>query len=158
MKELTICSICLEPVMNFICIDCLASQIKKVIPNSFLDEFNSFHLAIVKKFENTENIEFCIGCKQFKETAICPYCYVKEVFFWILDKDRKIAKKVVKIFNFDFLETGYEEDIRVKNWEPLILSEKEEEVDLNACEICGQVAELTEKNNLLVCESCKDEI
>lgn len=158
MKELTICSICLEPIMNFICVDCLALQIRKIIPKELLERFDNFHSALINEFENSENSEFCVKCKQFKETAICPYCYIKETFFWIVDINEELAKKVVRIFNFDFLKSGYEESIKVKNWEPLILEEKEKEYDLNACEICGQIAELSEKNNLFVCESCKDEI
>lgn len=157
MRELMICGICLEPITNFVCIDCLMLQIKESLPKSFGSILDELHINLSKEFENDENVEFCIRCKRFKEIAICPYCYIKEIFDKISENDENEAMKIVKIFDFDFHAVGYGKSIKMENWEPPILDEREKEYDLNICEICGQPAELVEKNSMLVCESCKDE-
>jgi hypothetical protein len=158
MRETTICSICLEPIYNFICIDCFAEQVKEFLPRSLREEFESFHEKLKKTFANDENKEMCIKCRDVKETSICPFCYNKEIFFWILKKDKNLAERFVKIFNFNFMESTYEESIKVKDWVPIIITEKEREYDINFCEICGQQAELAEKEGRFVCESCSEEI
>jgi hypothetical protein len=160
-KETEICKLCLEPIFNFICIDCQhASIIKWLSENApgLLNEFNNFHEKIESTFASTQNSIFCIKCKQIKETVICPYCYAKEVFWWLFDKNIEVAKKFVKIFNFDFLGIGYLPTIKTRNLWPIIITDERESTDLNFCEECGIVSDNLKKvNGKWLCESCRDE-
>lgn len=158
MEETTICTICLEPIFNFICIDCFASQVHEFLPSQSREEFASFHEKLRKTFSNEENKGTCIRCREVKEMSICPFCYNKEIFFWILKKNEALAEEFVKIFNFNFTKSAYEESVKLQGWIPIIIAEKEKEYDLNFCDICGQQAELVEKEGRFVCESCSEEI
>ena len=157
-KETEICKLCLEPIFNFICIDCQhASVVNWLSENGsaeLVSEFNKFHEKIKEEFASTQNVMFCIKCKQMKETAICPYCYAKEVFHWLLDRNPEVAKKFAKIFNF-----GYSPTIEIENSMPIIIVNERESSDLNFCEECGIVSDNLKKiNGKWLCESCRDEV
>lgn len=158
IEETVICRICLEPIYNFICMDCFASQIEKILPSELKNPFLFFHENLRERFENSENTELCIKCKQIRETAICPYCYLKEVFIWLSERNERVAGKVAKFFNFNFENTEFDESIKVRNWIPVILNQSSEEFDLNICENCGELKELRKVDGRWLCESCVEEI
>lgn len=159
-KETVICKLCLEPIFNFICIDCQHSLITKWLlglgENDLLYELNKFHIKLKEKFSSFQPT-FCIKCKQTVETPICPYCYVKEVFYFFSDKNTEIAKKFIKFFNYDFNNTGYHYTIKTENLLPVIITDKRRSSDLNFCEECGEISDLTYNNGKWLCEDCKDE-
>jgi hypothetical protein len=160
-KETEICKICLEPIFNFICIDCQHATIKKwlseLATKELLDEFDKFHEKIKEEFSCTQNSMFCIKCKEIKEVAICPYCYAREVFWWLFEKDVLTAKKFAKVFNFDFLGVGYLPTIRTRNLWPIIIVDERKSSDLNFCEECLQPSDdLRKVNGEWLCESCRD--
>jgi hypothetical protein len=162
-RETEICRLCLEPIFNFICIDCQHASIVKWLSENgsaeFLNDFNKFHERIKEKFASTQNPVFCIKCKQVKETTICPYCYAKEVFWWLFDKNVEVAKKFAKIFNFDFLGVGYLPTIKVRNLWPIIITDERKSSDTNFCEECGVASDnLRKVNGRWICESCRDEM
>ena len=158
MEETTICRICLEPIYNFICVDCFAEQIEKILPERLKFSFNKFHNSLKENFSTNENLELCLKCRQQKDVAICPYCYFKEVFLWVVERDENYAEKIAEIFNFNFEKTEFRKSIKVKNWEPIIISESNEEFDFNVCEICGEPKELRKIDGKWVCETCAEEL
>ncbi|MEM7821292.1 MAG: hypothetical protein QXX38_00520 [Candidatus Aenigmatarchaeota archaeon] len=160
MEETAICKVCLEPIYNFICVDCLKEGVKKWISVTIPEikkEFLNFHRKMINLFFCEENGIKCIKCKRKINIVICPYCYEKEVFWLIFSKNIKLAKIFSKFFNFDFLGVGYLPTFTIRDFQPVVLNESEEEEDLNICESCGQVSYVKKKNGVWLCESCKDE-
>jgi hypothetical protein len=160
-KETSICRICLEPIYNFICPNCLKKSIKKWIDfkdKSLLDDFENFHHKLTQLFSTEENVMFCIKCKKIVEIVMCPYCYAKEVFWWLFDKDIRLAKKFAKLFNFDFLNVGYLPTIELRNLEPIIITTNREKIDINICEKCGMASDnIKQVNDQWICEMCREE-
>ncbi|MEM7826044.1 MAG: hypothetical protein QW451_00210 [Candidatus Aenigmatarchaeota archaeon] len=160
MEETIICTLCLEPIFNHICVNCLENSVEKFLGNSeFLEEFKKFSENLKKKFESSFEKEKCIKCKLEAETIFCPYCYSKEVFDFLSTKNEELAKNFIKFFNFDFLGNGYaSQTILTRNWLPVILAEKKEDQDLNICENCGnQCDDLRDFNGSYICGECEDE-
>jgi hypothetical protein len=161
MEETTICRICLEPVFNFLCVDCLgnsaSSWIDSVRPE-LLNEFKGFHRSLFKYISSDQNFEKCMKCKNTTDAVICPYCYEREVFWWMFTKDVKLSKIFARIFNFDFLGTGYlPASIKTRNLEPVVLMDKREKSDINICEGCEQASDdLRDENGIWLCESCRE--
>lgn len=160
MEETVICKMCLEPIFNFICINCLRDGVQNwlgSIKPSLLKEFSAFHQQILNHFSSNENQEKCMKCKKTIDTVLCPYCYEKEVFWLIFSKDVRLAKKFAKLFNFDFLGTGYLPTVTTRNLEPIILVDKKRNSDMNICENCGQTSDdLKEENGAWLCETCRE--
>lgn len=160
MEETVICRICLEPIFNFLCIDCLGSSVGKWISSvkpKMKREFRKFHKSIINHISTDENQENCIKCKNTTDAVICPYCYEKEVFWWIFSKNPKLSQIFSKLFNFDFLGTGYLPAAKIRNLEPVILVDKRNRSDMNFCENCGQASDdLREENGVWACESCRE--
>lgn len=160
MEETIICKMCLEPIFNFICIDCLKNSFSNWLATKnpkLIDEFQNFHNNLLRSFSSDENQEFCIKCKQTIDTVLCPYCYSKEVFWWIFSKDVKLSSEFSKIFNFDFLGTGYLPTIKARNLEPILIIKGREKTDINICENCEQPSDnLKELNGEWLCESCRE--
>lgn len=161
MRETVICRICLEPIFNHICVDCLEDSVQKWLSSrpEILKDFKKFSQNLKSLFESSTEKEKCIICGKKTETIICPYCYTKEVFDFLSSKDENLAEKFIKTFNFDFLKVGHSpETILTKNLLPIIITEKEESSDINICENCGNQSEdLREVNGSYICEVCEDE-
>ncbi|MEM7825509.1 MAG: hypothetical protein QW412_01455 [Candidatus Aenigmatarchaeota archaeon] len=161
MEETTICRICFEPIMNFLCVECLNQSISKwlLLENSeLLADYQKFHLLLSIFFSSDEQ-EFCVKCKKKSSTILCPYCYTSEVFLWLLEKNTKTAKKFAYLFNFDFFGSGLFPHTKARNLNGIIISEDKENFDeIGVCENCGQTSEnLKKKNGIWLCESCREE-
>lgn len=160
VEETVICKMCLEPINNFLCVNCLEETVHTWLDSvrpDFSKGFVDFHKNLMKFARSEDNSEKCVKCKNVTDEVICPYCYEKEVFWWIFGKDVNLSKIFAKLFNFDFLGPGYLPHIRTRNLEPVTLAEKRESTDLNVCEGCDQESEgLREENGAWLCESCRD--
>jgi hypothetical protein len=160
MEETVICRLCLEPIYNFICINCLQKSVFQwlsKIDQKLANEIQAFHSSLLDKFSSDINHEFCVKCKNTVNTVICPYCYVKEIFWLIFDKNIKVSKSLAKLFDFDFLGTGYLPVTKVRNLNPVIITYKKPKSDFNICDSCGQISEdLKEVNGNWICETCRD--
>lgn len=164
MEETKICKLCLEPLFNFICVDCLADSIKKFLffgNLQLLKDFELFHKKFSRFFSshNLEKKARCVKCKRIFDVMVCPYCYINELFWWLFEKDLNLARKVAQFFNFDFLGTGYV--LNLRKVDPVIISEDKEVFlpEIGICESCGQTSDDLEKiNGEWLCESCRDEI
>ncbi|MEM5834511.1 MAG: hypothetical protein QXQ69_01520 [Candidatus Aenigmatarchaeota archaeon] len=161
MEETTICRICLEPIINFLCIDCINQTISRWLSQertSLLQEYQTIHL-FLRNFFSSDEQEFCVKCKKKSSTVLCPYCYTNEIFWWIFSKDISLAKKFAHLFNFDFQGTGFYNHEKTRNLVPVILNEDPENLEeIGICEACGQFSEnLKKKNGSWLCESCREE-
>lgn len=160
MEETVICRLCLEPIFNFLCMNCLGKSFSNWIDMKsprLKNEFQIFHNHLLKIFSSDQNQEFCIKCRHTVDTVMCPYCYAKEIFWWIFSKDVKLSNKFAKIFNFDFLGIGYLPTIKTRNLEPIIIIDEKKKSDMNICENCGQTSDnLKEVNGNWLCESCRE--
>lgn len=161
MEETVICRICLEPIFNFLCIDCLGNSVNSWLGSvkpKLLNEFTAFHKSLFKYISSDQNLEKCMKCNKTTDAVICPYCYEKEIFWWIFTKDVKLSKIFARIFNFDFLGTGYlPTSIKTRNLKPVILIDKRKNSDMNICESCGQASDyLRDENGIWICESCRE--
>lgn len=157
-RDISICSICLEPIYNFICSDCLEKSIEKWIKDKkLLVEFRKFHEKLKRIFSSENEKEFCIKCRNTNSCSICPYCYTKEIYTWLKEKSKELAERFWKIFNFDFENTGITTDSTLKNFQPIIISRIENTL-FSICENCEKVAELKIVNGSWLCEECREEI
>ncbi|MDI6798786.1 MAG: hypothetical protein QMD12_02200 [Candidatus Aenigmarchaeota archaeon] len=160
MEETVICRLCFEPVFNFLCVNCLNKTISawlSSLNNKILNDYESFHLNLLNKFSSEENQEKCIKCRRTTNTVLCPYCYVNEVFWWIFNKDINLAKKFVRLFDFDFLGTGYLPENKIRNFKATIIVDEEKTIESGICEGCGQASvDLKEENGIWLCESCRE--
>ncbi|RLI98744.1 MAG: hypothetical protein DRP00_01350 [Candidatus Aenigmatarchaeota archaeon] len=162
-RETQICKLCLEPLFNFICVDCLAKDVKKFLFSDkpeLRKEFESFHEKFSKFFlsSNPEKKVKCIRCKRTFDVMVCPYCYINELFWWLFGKDIELARKLAQFFNFDFLGTGYV--LKLRKVEPIIIAEdQEKDLEIGICESCGQAYDgLKKVEGKWLCETCRDEL
>jgi len=119
-------------------------------------DFNSFSAKLISHFSTDQNPEKCIKCKNTTESAICPYCYQKEVFWWLFARSVDMSRNFSKLFNFDFLGTGYLPGIKLRKFEPVILAEEQEIPDVE-CDECGQYVDgVREENGTWLCETCRE--
>lgn len=162
MKEISLCKLCLEPISNFICVECLKKEIYHWLEfskSNLAEDFKEIHITITKHFPADEIKINCLKCKEVVSTLVCPWCYVNEVFSWLFRKNVYLAYKFVQIFNFDFLGTGYisPTDTPARKFHAVIISERSNVEDTSICDGCGQVADsLREENGFFLCESCRD--
>ncbi len=159
MQETVICRSCLEPIFNFLCVDCIAHNINRwlsVNKPELRKDFKSFHISLLKTFSTEQNREPCIRCRETKDSVMCPYCYAKEVFWWLFDMDRNLARSFASTFNFNFLGTSFSPLIRTRNWTPVVICDKNLGHDLNLCENCEQEGDLKETEGRWLCESCRE--
>jgi len=160
-EETLICKLCLEPVYNFICIDCQRDSVLKFLEENdkkLINDFTLFHKKLSETFSTEQNTMKCIKCLEMKETTICPHCYAKEVFLWLLERNQEVAEKFSRTFNYDFLNTGYTPGVIVNNLTPIILCEKHETSEQSICDKCGEPSDdLKEINGEWLCESCRED-
>ncbi|MEM7825889.1 MAG: hypothetical protein QW412_03465, partial [Candidatus Aenigmatarchaeota archaeon] len=117
MEETIVCRVCLEPIMNFLCIDCLKQAISSWLSSEskqLLADYQVFH-SLLSNFFSSDEQEFCVKCKKKSNTILCPYCYTNEVFWWLFNKNINLAKKFAHLFNFDFLDIGFFPHSKTRN-------------------------------------------
>ncbi|HKZ45298.1 MAG TPA: hypothetical protein VJ343_01180 [archaeon] len=159
-EETVICRMCLEPIFNFICVDCLGDTVSNWLGSArpeLSGEFQTFHKQLLKYIRSDNGSEKCIKCKTTNDAVMCPYCYQQEVFWWVFNKDINLSRTFARLFNFDFLGVGYLPRVKTRNLEPVILVDRREASDINMCDSCDQTSDdLKEKDGSWLCESCRD--
>jgi len=153
----SVCQICKEPIWNFFCPDCLATDIKKWLPVSLASQFDAFHKHLLSYFHSGLNNAFnwCLNCKTLKEASICPYCYTNEVIYWLKDKNVSLANKFAQLFPFDFEKIGHKEFFRT-HIHP-ITDKAPLNMQFGICDCCGEYSdELVNIDGEWVCEKCRD--
>lgn len=163
MEETTICNLCLEPIFNHICVDCLAASVSKWIMAqdfSLLGDFKIFQDNLKNHFGSSSQHEKCIKCRASTDTVICPFCYTKEVFLWLEPKDENLAETFKKFFNFTFIGTDFFYlDDEMRNHVPAMITNTRRKHDMNICDSCeNQSDDLIDVNGDYICEDCRDEI
>ncbi len=153
--SLALCQICKEPIWNFLCIDCLRTDISRWLPSSFASEFEEFHTTFSRYFKSVFSYaEYCMHCKSYKDKPVCPYCYTNEVYHWLKGKSSDLAARFIKLFFFDFENSGFAENVKTENLVP-ITEDMDIEKESGICDECGEYAEdlnLTERG--WVCREC----
>ncbi|UCG95678.1 MAG: hypothetical protein JSV92_01350 [archaeon] len=95
------CALCLEPVTNFICVECLGEEIKKILAfkkSGLTDEFRDFHENLVEHFSFFHNKDVCIKCRNVITVDICVHCYINEVIELVSGKDKKLEDEIRSYF------------------------------------------------------------
>ena len=146
--ESAICKICFDPVDNFVCLDCLAREVKKWLNSRLEYEFTNFNENLRMLFNSEENLEKCVRCRQSVDCVVCESCYLKELFLWLTQKGASL--EALGLMNSFKRSTEINSALIVSS------NSEEETSDLNVCEECGQVAELLYQNGKWICESCRD--
>lgn len=171
MKETTICRLCLEPVTNFICTDCLFSDIEKWVLLSNRSDLREAlfkkHTQIKEMLTNDENNAFCVICKKEISQIACPCCYLYEMFSVIKSFDTELSRKFENDFNFDLIfHHGFSQLTLLESlhnisssrrFQPVMIVDQRKKSDINICDNCEQQSEdLVEVNGQWICESCRD--
>ena len=148
--DLTLCKICKEPIWNFLCVDCIAEDVKKVLPKRSLKGFSAFHRGIVENFYSPYDHTYCLKCKHTNPVAVCPYCYLTEMLSSVSNKEPILVKRLVRFLPF-FGHPYREEDART------ITELKNEKRVYGMCDECGEISEFLERTEKdWVCEDCKE--
>lgn len=173
--ETTICRICLEPVTNFICTDCLFDGIQRwVAEKSSRPDVTRVAIAgrnssIKKMLSEGNNRSFCVSCKNQVDEIACPCCYLYEMHAAIKSAEPGIAQRFETDFNFDFMfhhgmsqlnlwESIHGRLLSSKSFRPIVITEKKEITDSSECERCEAESDnLVEAGGEWICESCRDE-
>ena len=111
MQE-AICKVCLEPIYYFICHNCLHKEIKKWLKSNapfLIPELERAHRNLLRTFApSLENKSTCVVCGKTVTKHFCHYCYTKDIYTHLKKFHAPTAEKMLKFFNFDFENTGYE--------------------------------------------------
>ena len=148
MMDLTLCKICKEPIWNFLCVDCLAEDVRKAMPEHLADEFSAFHRRFVRSFHSHYEHMYCIKCKNTNSVTVCPYCYLKEVFTVFSEKDTITAKRLIRFLPF-FKHPYKESDAKT------LTEFRAGETNYGVCDCCGEYSDLLMKTDEgWLCENC----
>lgn len=154
--EIFICQICKEPIHNFVCIDCLAGDIKKWLPEHIVSRFLRFNEMFLEYFHYPHDHEVNthhLVCNARGKSSICLYCYINEVFQWLNIQNKRVAMKFIKLFSFGFEKKGFR-DITKANPQPITELTKEGE-EFGICDECGEYSdELRHIDGKWVCKEC----
>lgn len=150
---MNLCKICKEPIWNFICIDCLAGDIKKWIPGNLTEEFSAFHRSLSAHFySKTDRFMSCLKCRVSSAPHICIPCYLNEIHSWF--KSHRIAGRIREMISLDF--EGLEKNLKEHSALP-ITEIKNHRERFGVCDECGEYSEsLTLINWEWVCEDCRN--
>lgn len=150
---MNMCKICKEPIWNFICIDCIARDVKRHFPAKLLNSFTRFHRNLHRHFHSaTDRFMPCLTCKLSNAPAICIPCYMNEAQSWA--KAHGLMGMVGKKFSFDF--TRLERELREHNALPITESENFREKS-GLCDMCGEYSDsLMLVDSEWICEECKE--
>ena len=156
--DIPICQICKDPIWSFICPDCLAKDIDHWLPHSFSKQFAQFHGTLLTFFHPNLDTVFvhCLDCKTESEAAVCPYCYITEVYYWLKQKNVKLARKIYKMLPLgsDWKTTALSGCVWRDGFRPL--GEKEAKpAESGVCDECGEYSdELVFIDGEWVCREC----
>lgn len=147
--EALACNICKEPAWNFMCMDCVARDIKEFLPHKLVKGFQGFHKSFYSHFDSGQLVlnggVYCMSCRSTRESPVCPHCYTSEVFHWLQERDHKAAQKFARIFSFGGRGDALEGDGPFSGEEQGI------------CDECGEYAEeLTLADGEWICRECAE--
>jgi hypothetical protein len=150
--DLKICKICKEPVQNFICVDCLKEDISGISSMHIRMPFLEFHEKLKSHFGNPLHKMTCMNCGE-NDVSVCPYCYLNEVFFWMLKEDAITAKRIMRMLPM-FRHNEPMEFVEM-NFMFAITETKNSQVREGVCERCGEFSDyLKEGQEGWTCAEC----
>lgn len=155
--DLVLCKMCKEPIWNFLCIDCLADDIKGVLPSHLTQSFRKFHHDLKRYFYNRNHGTYCIRCGKPNPVAICPYCYLNEAGNWMMGMDQILAKRLLRLIPpFRHKHDFPNQMISMKFTEAIEGLENGKEHS-GLCDRCGEFSEgMRETEGGWLCESCRE--
>jgi len=157
--QVAVCQICKYPVWSYICPDCLSKEIGKWLPHELSSQFRRFNRSFLgnfRSFESNLTQTMCIRCRTMRETTLCSFCYVAEVFHWLHEKNRHLAKTLFMALPLD---SSLKATSGMRNeWNEIRPISYEESESLEGiCEECGEYSQETATaNGRWLCESCRD--
>lgn len=173
MEETLLCKLCLEPVSNFICADCLFKDVKKWLiltqHTELLPEITAKHDDIKSLIKIDVGETVCIKCRENVDEIACPCCYLYEMYAINKESGIDLGNEFEKYFNFDFKmhnaysqlafwQSLHEESVSSKTFESIVIAEEQSSTDINVCENCGQTSDrITGLNGSFICETCVEE-
>ncbi|NIO22196.1 MAG: hypothetical protein GTN76_16085 [Candidatus Aenigmarchaeota archaeon] len=147
--DLSLCKICKEPIWNFLCVDCIAEDVKKVIPREAIENFSAFHRGFAGNFNSHYDHTYCLKCRHENSVTICPYCYLTEMLSMLSDREPILAKRMVRLLPF-YRHPYSERDART------LTELSNEKTAFGMCDECGESCEsLEKKDNGWLCEDCR---
>lgn len=153
---------CKQSIKNFVCVDCIGTDIREWLPYMHQSGFEKFHGLLTNQFvvdyDDTQGKTKCLQCRKIVKTPICSFCYTNEIFLWLNDRDSRLASVFTNVFDFDFENSGHKEFRGMEGFVP-INEPGEFILDEGICEECECFSsELSEKDGKWVCENCKEEL
>jgi len=155
MQDLLMCQICKEPIHNFVCIDCLSKDISKWLPEDLSSRFGAYNDWFLEMFDyqHQDAEHHNILCNSGTTSNICIYCYVNEVYQWLCEHDKAVAKRFRDLFSFGMKKTDFREVI-LAHAEPISEVENMRE-EFGICDECGEYSdELQLLNGRWICHEC----
>ena len=159
-SSVPICKICLEPISNFICPDCLYRAIQEWVWKScpgLVGRLRDFHKRFIETVVS-EKTARCVVCKKDFYHMVCSYDYLKEVYAWLeryLNGEK--LKEFLRIFSLGFRRIDWRAKgwFFYKNYGPF--RENEKSIDIGLCEICENFSYNLghDASNHLACENCR---
>jgi len=147
--EPVICKMCKEPIWNFMCVDCIANDAEKALPERFQKDFSDLHKSIVENFYSSYDHTFCLKCRHSNPVAVCPYCYITEVLSLLSGKEPIFVKRLVRLLPF-YRHPYSESDSKT------ITEFRNKKTAHGVCDECGETSESLERmDNGWVCEDCR---
>ena len=154
--QVAVCQICKYPVWSYICPDCLSREIGKWLPRELSSEFREFNRSFLAHFTSIESNltqTRCLHCHTMKETTLCSFCYVTEVFHWLHEKDRGLAKTLFMALPLDS-SLKATSGMRSEWSEIRPISYAENGSAERICEECGEYSQTQESEGRRLCSVC----
>jgi len=175
-NETTICRLCLEPVTNFICPDCLLDSVQKWAAARSTNPFQirvllaGKHADVKRMLSHESNRAFCVSCKGEVDEIACPCCYLYEMHSAIKSFEPGLSGSFERDFNFDLVvhhnisqvnlwESMHGRLLAPRSFRPVVITDKVRGTDMSSCENCDIDSDyLSEVDGHWLCESCRDEV
>ena len=154
--EVQVCQLCKEPIANFACIRHMGEGIAQWLPSPAKEAFEMENARFLGTFSymHTDSGRRAL-CRSGGE-PICLHCYVNEVFQWLNEIDRPVARRFRKLFAFGMKKEDFREII-ISHAEP-ITENMPERAEFGVCDRCGEYSEeLSKSREGWICEGCSEE-
>ena len=156
--DIVLCKICKEPIWNYLCVECLASDIKGVLPTHLIRSFSKFHHNFKKYFYHKNHGTDCIHCRKPNPVSVCPYCYLNEAGNWMKGVDQILAKRLLRFIPpFRHRHDFPKPNVSMKFTEAVTELENTEMPE-GICDRCGEFSESLsqEREDGWICEQCRE--